>query len=491
MNNQEYKVIHKSEKEVHDFFNKINLENGSNYKIKVIEEFKNSKLLKLIFLMAYDRVNYLYGMSLNSLQPEELDGTDGFNLSLEDSLNYINTVIVTRELTGNAAIESVNNLLKGSSKENARIIRNIIDRNLKINTGTTSINKVHKGLIKKPVYMRCGVYNEKTKKRISFPAYLQLKADGTYREARVDSGLVQFQSRSGESYFYPKLANSLSTFKDGVIFGELLVLASEEVLKAVQKHNKNNDEKTERIVGAIKQSLSNGTEYILPRELGNGLINSDNIPNDSLLFVVWDFVTPGEYSNAAEKKKNKTPYKERLEFLSSQVNGKNNIRIIPTNVVNNLSEALKLTSEYMAEGLEGSIIKNTDGIFKDGTSNDQLKLKLAISAEVRITGFTEGTGKNKDYFGAITFENDERTVKGQVGVSSMTESLRNEISANREYYMGKIMEVEFNDITQARGSSTWAFSHPRFIELRADKDETNTLQEIRDMKLMAITDMSS
>lgn len=162
------------------------------------------------------------------------------------------------------------------------------------------------------------------------------------------------------------------------------------------------------------------------------------------------------------------------------------IRPIEFKIVDNIQEALKYTSEVMQSGFEGTILKNTHAVFRDGTSPDQLKLKLEIEADVRITGFTPGTGKNSEYFGAITFENDEGTVKGQVGVSSMTEKLRNEIHANRDSMIGKIMEVQFNDLTRARGSDTWAFSHPRFIELRDDKDETDTLEKILSTREMAM-----
>lgn len=490
MNNQEYTVIHKSEKEVHDFFNKINIENGSNYKIKVIEEFKNSDLLKLIFLMAYDRVNYLYGMSLNSLQPEELDGTHDIKHSLEDSLNRINEVIVTRELTGNAAIEAVNNLLKGSTKENARIIRNIIDRNLKLNTGTTSINKVHKNLIKKPVYMRCGVYSEKTAKHIKMPALVQLKADGTYREFTVTESGVSARSRSGESYEYPSIFEKMKNFPEGVYFGELTVSGTPEMLEVLKSSKDSGSDKMKGIIAEMQNHIDSGCYGILPREIGNGLINSSDVPHDSLVLELWDVVTLEDYKKAQEKdRKNmpNVPYSERFERLIEILEkAEDGIYPIDSHEVNTIQEALKITSGYMQAGLEGSVLKCKSGLFKDGTSNQQLKLKLVIQADVRVTGFTEGTGKNAEYFGAITFENDEGTVKGQVGVSSMTEKLRNEIHANRDAFIGSIIEVEFNDITRSRNSETWSFSHPRFICIRDDKDETDTIERIQEMKDMAM-----
>lgn len=162
------------------------------------------------------------------------------------------------------------------------------------------------------------------------------------------------------------------------------------------------------------------------------------------------------------------------------------IQIIPTTIVNDLKQALKITSDYMTNGYEGAILKDMSAVFKDGTSKHQLKLKLEIDCEMRITGFTEGSGKNADYFGAITFENDELTIKGKVGVSSMTEELRDWFHANRDNVIGKIMSVQFNDLTKSESNSYYALSHPRFIELRNDKDSTDTLETVLKLRDMAM-----
>lgn len=161
------------------------------------------------------------------------------------------------------------------------------------------------------------------------------------------------------------------------------------------------------------------------------------------------------------------------------------IQIIETVLVQDLQEAMRYTSQWMNAGLEGAILKDLNNIFIDHTSPTQLKLKLEIECDVRITGFTEGSGKNANYFGAITFENDEKTVQGKVGVSSMPEKLRDWFHENRETVIGRIMEVQFNDLTKGRDNDYFALSHPRFVELR-EKNETDTLQKIQENKQMAM-----
>lgn len=455
-----------------EFFSEVNLENGSNYKLKVLQKYQNP-LLKRILKMCYDRVSFVYGVSLNSVKNFEFQGNT-LDRNLHEALDDLE-LLASRVLTGHAALKHIVTVLDSLSDFEASIIENIIDRDMKINLGTTSINKVFSGLIQKPVYMRCSTYNDKTSKKIKYPALIQKKSDGTYREFTVSSGVVQSLSRTGESYEYPVLFEQMKDLKDGVYVGELVVKASQWLLDSLEADDK---------VTELKEKFLTNPDLILPRELGNGLINSLTPPHNNIILELWDYITPEEYSNARSKIENKVQYVDR--FAGVRGISKDNIRPIEFKMVDNIREALKYTSEVMQSGFEGTILKNIHAVFRDGTSPDQLKLKLEIEADVRITGFTSGTGKNLAYFGAITFENDEGTIKGQVGVSSMTEKLRNEIHANRDSMIGKIMEVQFNDLTRARGSETYAFSHPRFIELRNDKDEADTLEKVMNNRKMAM-----
>lgn len=455
-----------------EFFSEVNLENGSNYKLKVLQKYQNP-LLKLILKMCYDRVSFVYGVSLNSVKNFEFQGNT-LDRDLYGALDDLE-LLASRALTGHAALKHIVTVLDSLPDFEASIIERIIDRDMRINMGTTQINKVFPGLIQKPVYMRCSTYNEKTAKKIKYPAICQVKADGTYREFTVSSGVVQSLSRSGESYEYPVLFEQMKDLKDGVYVGELVVKASQWLLDSLEADDK---------VTELKEKFLTNPNLILPRELGNGLINSLTPPHNNIILELWDYITPEEYSNARSKLKNKVRYKDRFaEVLGIS---KDNIQPIEFKMVENIQEALKYTSEIMQAGFEGTILKNADAVFRDGTSLDQLKLKLEIEADVRITGFTPGTGKNSEYFGAITFENDEGTIKGQVGVSSMTEKLRDWFHTNRDSMIGKIMEVQFNDLTRARGSDTYAFSHPRFIELRDDKDEADTLEKVMNNRKMAM-----
>jgi hypothetical protein len=433
---------------INDIIAELNLENGSNYKIAVLKKHTDNQLLKTVLKMTYDKVDYTFGITMKNISYQKKT----IELELSDGIDLLKK-LSKREFTGNAAKERVEETLSRLSDDDANVITKIINRDLRISVGKTQINKVFKNLITKPSYMRCDVYSPKTAKNITLPAVIQLKADGTYREFNVFNGLVSARSRSGESYDYPILFKEMKNYKDGIYTGELVIRGSKT------------------------------------RQVGNGLINSDNPPHEDIVAQFWDWVPHEEYETARSKDK-KNPctllYKDRYKTLTETVKESNNVELIESYEVDSVAEALKFVCEWMNDGYEGGVLKSWDMPFKDGTSNKQLKIKLKIDAEVRITGFTEGSGKNADYFGAITFDTDDQEIKGKVGVSSMTEDLRDWFHTHRTEVTGKIMTVQFNDISKGRSSDHYAFSHPRFIEIRDDKDETDTLDRVFKLKEMAM-----
>lgn len=435
---------------IHEIILELNESNSSNYKMDVLRKHKDNILLQNILKMTYDSVAFTYGISLKNISYKEEYPTNTLHGAI--SLLYD---LSNRKFTGNAARDKLQDMLSSLHLEDAIFVKQIINRDLRINIGKTQINKVFTGLITKPTYMRCGVYNEKTSASINFPAILQLKADGTYREFHVQNNYVTSRSRSGESYEYPVLFHIMSYYPDGVYVGELTV------------------------------------QGIADRAEGNGLINSDEPPHNNIILELWDYITLDEYELAA-KKDRKNPcvnaYDVRFNALRAIVsaNEGDNVKLIPTNIVDTLQEALQKTSEYMSDGFEGAILKDTKGVFRDGTSKYQLKLKIEIDAEFRITGFQDGRKdtKREGKIGSIIFENDEGTIKGKC--SGFTDKELDFFTANQDELLNKIITVQFNDLSKARGNDYYALSHPRFIEIRNDKDETDTLSKVLELRDMAI-----
>jgi len=441
---------------IHDIIDELCASNSSNHKIAVLKKHKADQLLQRVLKMTYDKVVYRYYLTMNHWYKKS--GSNPFEsnpnptTSLDAALDFLENKLATRELTGNDAIQEMDTVFNALGDQDRDLVMKIINRDLRINCGRTQVNKVFGDLITKPVYMRCGVFSSKTAKDIKFPAFIQLKADGTYREMQVSNGKVEFLSRSGEQYEYTFADDLAGQLPDGHYMGEMIV---------------------------------EGTEN---RAESNGLLNSDNPPMDKITFYLWDYVTPEEYTNASRKVKNTTKYSKRLRQLIEILGqvGHRQLKAIESHLVNSISEAFEKVTAWMEQDLEGGILKDADGVYKDGTSKHQLKMKLEMSIDVRITGFKEGSigTKREKTFGAITFQTDDGMIKGSV--SGLSDSQLSKINEDRDSYIGNIMAVSCNDIVKGRNNDYYALSHPRFDEVRTDKTETDTLERALEIKQMAM-----
>lgn len=427
-----------------DIIKQLNESNSPIYKVKVLEQHKSNMLLQRVLKMAIDTVAFTYGISLKRI-PSELTHTP--TCSLSDALDVLEQKFATREYTGNHAIDMITLLLQSLTLDDAAVLLRVIDRDLKAGIGTTQVNKVIKGLITDLPYMRCSTFSEKTSAKIKYPAIVQIKADGTFRNVIKDGDSIRFVSRSGEESFFPMIAEEFSFMADGVYMGELLV------------------------------------EGITDRAVANGLINSDNIP-DTVYMQLWDNIALDEWKAGYSA----VPYVKRLELLSTKIGPiqTNKIQLIPSFIVNSIQEALAKTSEFMTAGFEGAVLKDMNTLFKDHTSPTQLKLKLEIEISVRITGFTAGTKgtKRESTFGAITFETDDGKIKGQT--SGFSDAQLKDFNSRRDELLFQIMDVQFNDLTKGRDNDYYALSHPRFLQLRTDIAKTDTLERAFESREMAM-----
>ena len=447
---------------IHTILEELNESNSSNYKLSVLKKYSDNELLKRVLKMTYDKVIFNYYVSMNhwikTYGKEIVSGglldfleTKEEKYTLEEVLDFIEFKLATREITGNASIDALDNYFQHMNEKDLNLIIKLIGRDLKINCGKTQINKVFPNLIVDPVYMRCETFSKKHSKHIKFPAFIQLKADGTYREMKVEEGTCEFISRGGESYKYD-FSEQFKHLPAGHYTGEMIVKGTKD------------------------------------RSESNGLLNSDNVPMNDVVFYVWDYISLEEYKNATNKIKNSTPYKDRFNALKNIVIGLDHpqLQLIESYEVNSIKEAFEYVINWMNDGLEGGIIKNKDGLYRDGTSKDQQKIKLEIEIDVRVKGFKEGRAgtKRESTFGAIEYSTDDDQIKG--AVSGFTDKQLEEINSNREKYIDLIMVVACNDITKGRDNEHYALSHPRFKDFRTDKTVTDTLERALEIKQMSM-----
>lgn len=429
--------------EINTVLKQLSETSSTKAKEKILKDNAENLELSEIFKFAYDKVNYTYGVTSSSFL--KFDETEIIECPLFCIINKLNK----REVTGHEALRLCKRYYNGLDIESRETFCRVIDRDLKVGVSVKTINKVWKNLVPKPNYCRCDVFSKKTASKIVYPAYIQLKCDGTYREAYVHDGIVEFKTRSGEPYENPVLAEEMKTLPDGYYTGEFTI-------------------------GKADDPDMNRSEC-------NGNINSDNPDYENIHFTVWDYLTEDEYTL-----KTCRDYEKRFENLKNNIDSidSNRVHLVPSIVVYNVESALYNVSEWMNKGLEGGVLKSAKMKFKNGTSKEQLKIKLKVDIEVRCVGFLLGTKgtKYENQNKVILFETDDKKIKGQC--SGMTDLMVDEVTKNPEKYIGKVLTVQFNDLSKTDNNEYYALSHPRFAEWRNDKDETDTLEkaiQLRDM----------
>lgn len=433
----------------------IAVESSKNTKVGLVTIYADHELFRRTLVYT---LNPFYTYNIRPADPTltsnyKLGGSvfDDQTWKLLDDLN-------ARNVTGNAAVEAVDKEFARLTPESAKLLWRIINKDFRAGFSESTVNKAIKDLIPEFPYMRCCLPKNAKLSEFSWTegVYSQEKADGMFANVDFEArGIVRITSRNGTPFptdqFVDFIADVEATLEPGYQHhGELLVVKNGE---------------------------------ILAREIGNGILNSVQqggsfASDEKSIYKIWDRI---ELTSVVPKGKDSHSYKMRFAGLKALVSKStaDSIQLIETRIVHSLAEAYKHYGEMLALGREGTIIKDGNAIWRDGTSKQQVKLKLEAECDLMIVGFTDGKGKNKSLFGSIVVQSSDGLL--EVGVSGFPDTKRKEINDKREELLGTIMTVRFNDIMypSAEGKLHSLFL-PRAVEFRQDKSGADSLQRVID-----------
>lgn len=379
-------------------------------------------------------------------------------------------LITTRTVTGNAARDLLKEVMSQCDDETAEILYWMVNKDARAGFGVTLINKVSKvRQIAEVPYMRCSLANnvgmgDWAEWTNGEGVFIQLKADGMFNRCNATKFGTLFVSRQGE-----------------VMPNEVLRSIPDAIQKAISDLGIDGEA---CIDGEF--TMRDPFEAVdLPRKESNGIFNSHRqsgkaIPHDTqVVYSIWDVHGP-QFDG--------WPYEERLkvaEKLAIAAQGYlkegDTVVLIESERVYSLDKAIEICQSYMLRGLEGAVAKKPSAKFVDGTSTDQVKMKIDFDFEAKIVGYVEGKPGKKTAatFGSIKFESACGLVRGSA--SGIKDADRERINADREGFLGSIIQIRGNDLTQNRDEpGFWAVSHPRVTEFRTDKTEADDYQRIRD-----------
>jgi ATP-dependent DNA ligase len=244
-------------------------------------------------------------------------------------------------------------------------------------------------------------YNKRGKD-IKFPCYAQKKLDGVRCLAISGKGLY---SRTGKAF--PHMdhiraeINSLpkGTILDGELYSDTLTF--------------------QEIVGLVKKET---------------LKDADNPKMTKIYLCVYDTVMDGTNT---ERNAYLTDLFKKNKFTA--------LRLLPTDVANNLEDVKKLHADYVAAGYEGLILRNKAGLYKVGhRSADLQKYKEFMDDEYKIVGFKEGDGIEK---GCVIWICETKTHKQFSVRPRGTHEERATAFKTASKQVGKKLTVRFQELT--------------------------------------------
>jgi ATP-dependent DNA ligase len=435
---------------------------GNNAKVAELKRHLSNDLLKRVLYMACSRrVKFYIKQIPDYATPKGV-------MSLEDALDSL-SVITSRELTGNSAVQHLSKLLSSVSEDDAYVIERIIDKSLKIGLGTTFINKVFKDLIEKTPYMGAISFNEEKVRKLfkgGAKCKSDIKMDGRYCNAIIQNGEVELVSRQGETTFVgdATFLKELSEFPDCVLNGELTIRGGIEryeangIIASVVDIEGKREER-----GPIETS-----KKIDKFEKKHGSYEG-NLKN--IQFTVWDIITIDEYFN----KKSTLPYKMRLTKLAIMPESEL-VTLVESKIVNSFEEAMEHFQEALKRGLEGTIVKSLEGGWKNGKPTTQIKMKLEITLDLVIKSFNYGTKgtKNEHVISSINVESQCGKLKTSPG--GMDEAMMEYVTENMDKLVDTLVEIRCCGVSQ-NSDGEYSTLHPSVVKFRDDKAVGNTLNE--------------
>jgi DNA ligase-1 len=346
-------------------------------------------------------------------------------ISLPDAMRALGA-LSSRQVTGNAAISYLSNILGSLVTEDALMLERIINKDPKCNVSTTITNKVWPGLVTDVPYMRCSLPKDSNIDQFNweYGVISQQKYDGMFISVDViGNGQFSIMSRNGSPF-------PVDQFKG--ITDQL----TQTGMEGMQLHGE---------VVVFKKG------QMLVRKISNGIMNrvlhGDSFPADHTpVFHVWDSIPIKE---AVAKNKYRVPYKIRLGILEKVLGHFDPdapVRVTESRIVHSYDEAMVHFKELRARKLEGTIIKDRDGIWEDTTSKNCVKLKAEVEIDLKIVGFNPGskTSKHAHLFGSIQLETSDGLLS--VAATGMSDDMRADVHGRKDSLIGTIVTIRTNEL---------------------------------------------
>lgn len=470
-------------------------------KIAILRQHENNATLRRVFELAYNKQ-----MNFGFSKAPEFVTNETYSRTIEDALDMLTQLLMTRKLTGNAAISELTLMLANMKPDDAKIVDWILQGDLHCGVGNATVNEIWVGLAPLQPQMLCEPQDDKLLENIlqsPSGAVGELKADGArgYSDICLTEHGVELSmyTRAGNKYQNLKKIERaiLSTnFGNWVVDGEFVYCPKPTTgLDALF-----GDEDTEPEVIVESRQNSNG---IMNKSVAGTI--SDEEAN-SVVYQVWDIIPRDVYYGLRECPADLT-FKRRREFLTQFVEqvrsaGFTNIQIMKQHPIKTKEDADALYAYYQGElGMEGIIVKSLDNIWRDARVSDMIKYKAKIRFDARIIGVYPHK-KDPNKLGGIVIQSACKRIECDCG-SGFTDTTTKKVKVGKQTHIvdipllerdpldrellwsvrsqltDRIVEVECNGVVGRKkvkdGEAPYKLYLPIMKLFRPDKVEANTM----------------
>lgn len=129
----------------------------------------------------------------------------------------------------------------------------------------------------------------------------------------------------------------------------------------------------------------------------------------------------------------------------------------------NVQRVYEIYEAMVLAGHEGAMLKRLNHEYQPRRTTDWMKMKPEEEADGIIVGYNDGIGKFAGMVGSVRVEFADGST---TAVSGMTDAVRQALTAEPDYYIGKVLEVRY-----MMRDSQGGYRHPRWYRLHPDKDE--------------------
>lgn len=445
--------------EILNGLNKIKAESGTNAKEDILRQYTD-KDFKQVLKYLYD-TQYVFGLSTKKIDKR---------VSVELKKDCQSILEVFEYLKDNNTgtdfdIFVVQNFIdKFDDIDKKNMLKELFSKKLKIGVTEKSLEKIYPNDFKKFEIMAGEPYFDRIDAIIKDDPEIIVthKFDGQRVILRVEDGNVKMFSRNGKVYTGLKdLEKEASMLPDGAYDGELLKLIDGTIIDTSRMPSTSLCKKVYCPKNA--EELFSETASI---------VNSKDEDKKGIAVFLFDMIPLENFDNKMQYDVPTDVRKEKLETVLSMFKF-NYIKYANILYSGKFDQTVikKMLDEMVLLGQEGLMMNYKDAPYEFKRTNKLVKVKQVYTADVRIVGFEEGTGRNKGKLGALLVKTPQG-VEVKVG-SGLTDFYREEIWNKQAGYIGTICEIAFTTPSTNKDSDLYNLRFPRFIQFRTDKDEEN------------------